>query len=297
MAESPALLVDKITHHYGKRAALLDLSLTVNAGEMFALLGPNGSGKSTLFRLISTLMPIQKGLIRVFGHDAATRQAEVRRRIGVVFQNPALDKQLTVAENLDCHAHLYGLSGALLKQRRNALLERFGVADRAHDLAGQLSGGLRRRVELAKALLPEPKLLILDEPSTGLDVAGLSIVLTTHLMDEAERCSRLSIIDHGKLLATGTPEALAGQVGGDVITFSGAYPEKIATLVEERLQVKVSRVDRALRVEKPQAHLFVPQLIEAVPGMIDSISIGRPTLDDVFVHITGRRLEDRDSDR
>ncbi len=308
MHDGGALRIDQVTHQYGnERLALDGLSLAVAPGELYALLGPNGSGKSTLFRLISTIMPLQKGSISVFGFDATREQEAVRRHLGVVFQNPALDKQLTVSENLACHGHLYGLRGAKLEQRIRLLLERFRISSRANERVLKLSGGMRRRVELAKALIPEPKLLLLDEPSTGLDVSSridlwtlleemrresqVTIVLTTHLMDEADRCNHVAIIDQGKLLASGSPNELKSRVGGDVISFTGPEPDQLASAVQEKLGVAVQRLDRMLRIERPEAHLFLPQLIEAVPGMIDSVSIGRPTLDDVFVHITGRRLE------
>jgi len=307
MQDGTALRIDQVTHHYGERRALDGLSLSVAPGEIFSLLGPNGSGKSTLFRLISTIAPVQTGTISVFGFDAVKEQDSVRRHIGVVFQNPALDKQLTVTENLTCQGHLYGLHGAKLARRIDTLLERFQLKKRAQERVNTLSGGLRRKVELAKALIPEPKLLLLDEPSTGLDVSAridlwtlleemrtnsrITIVMTTHLMDEADRCDRLAIIDHGKLLTLGSPADLKSRVGGDVISFTGPQPDELAVRVSQKLGVTVAKIDRTLRIERPQAHLFLPQLIEAVPGMIDSVSIGRPTLDDVFVQITGRRLD------
>ena len=306
MTPVPALNVDHVTHRYGERVALSDLSFQVAAGEMFALLGPNGSGKSTLFRLISTIMPLQDGQIVVGGFSVRSERDAVRGRIGVLFQNPALDKQLTVAENLRCHGHLYGIGGAKLRNRVGELLERFNLNDRAADRVASLSGGMRRKVELVKVLIPEPRLLLLDEPSTGLDVAarielwnllretrkssGMTIAITTHLMDEADRCDRIAIIDTGKLLAEGSPDELKSRVGGDVITFSGPEMDRLKSQVEQKMGTPVIRVDDVLRIERHDAHRFVPELIESLPGLIDSISVGRPTLDDVFVHITGRRL-------
>ncbi len=309
MSVSLALQVDRVSHHYTRdRAALDGLSFDVPAGEIFAMLGPNGSGKSTLFRLISTILPLQSGEIRVAGNSVRTDQDAVRGKIGVVFQNPALDKQLTVCENLRFHGHLYGIRGTPLQSRIDALLDRFDLAARASDRVMTLSGGMRRKVELAKALIPEPALLLLDEPSIGLDVSarielwkllaemrkasGLTIVLTTHLMDEADRCERLAIINNGKLVAIDSPNELKSKIGGDVISLSGPDNAGLARVIEDKLKLQVTQLPSSLRIEKPDAHRFVSMLVEAAPGMIDTLSVARPTLDDVFVHLTGRGLND-----
>jgi ABC-2 type transport system ATP-binding protein len=252
-------------------------------------------------------MPMQSGSIRVFGHDVAAHPLAARRQMGVLFQSPALDKQLTVAENIAWHGRLYGLSGKEITTRLNDLLTRLGIADRAKEFAGKLSGGMRRKVELAKALLPRPKLLLLDEPSTGLDVAaridfwqllhelrqqtGLSILLTTHLMDEADRCDRLTILEQGKAVAQNTPDALKRQISGDIITLTSADPDDLQKALRERLHIDAVRVDQTLRFERAEAHLFVPHVVTALPGLIDSIAVTRPSLDDVFVRLTGRRLD------
>lgn len=307
-ATTPAVQIEDVGYRYGQRVALSGVSLEIAAGEIFGLLGPNGSGKSTLFKLLSTLVPLQEGSIRVQGHDVARDPGAVRRQIGVVFQHPALDKHLTVLENLRYHARLFGLSGAQITRRAGELLERFGLADRAGEIVSTLSGGMRRKVELIKALLPRPRVLILDEPSTGLDVnarldlrntletlrksGDLTVILTTHLMDEADHCDRLAVLDGGRVLKTATPEALKDEIGGDVITVGGSNLEALEIAVRERLNLSPSRLHDRIRFERPQAHLFVPELITALPGLIDTVSIGRPTLDDVFVHLTGRQLHD-----
>lgn len=308
MSEPLALQVENVAFRYGERVALDGISFNVRPGEMMGLLGPNGSGKSTLFKLLSTILAPQSGAMAVFGIDVATRPAEVRRKIGVVFQSPALDKQLTVAENLRYHARLHGINKSQAESEMGGLLERFKLTDRRNELVQSLSGGMRRKVELAKAILAKPKLLLLDEPSTGLDVAarielwqllaelrqsdpGLSILVTTHLMDEADRCDRLAILDEGKLLADEAPDKLKDRIGGDVIRFTGPDLPLLRNMLAEKLKVDATLVDGALRIERPSAHLFVPHLIEAAPGLIESITVGRPTLDDVFVKLTGRRLE------
>ena len=306
-ADPAALTVQNVAFRYGERVALSGVSFEVMPGQAFGLLGPNGSGKSTLFKLLSTILRPQAGVMKVFGLDVAKQAAEVRRAIGVVFQSPALDKQLTVAENLRFHARLYAIPRKAADARMNGLLKRFDLSARRDDLVLSLSGGMRRRVELAKAILAKPKLLILDEPSTGLDVSArielwqllgelrksdptLTILLTTHLMDEADRCDRLGILDQGKLLADATPDALKDAIGGDIIRFGGPDLKHLREVIHAKLGVEAKVVDDRLHIERPSAHLFVPHLIEAAPGLIETVTVGRPTLDDVFVRLTGRRL-------
>ena len=314
-ANSPTVLAvaaANLRHRYGERTALDDVSFTVEPGEIFGVLGPNGGGKSTLFRILSTLMPFQEGSLRLFGHDPANERNEVRRDLGVVFQSPSLDPFLNTEENLRHQGHLYGLSGTLLSSRMDELLERFGLGDRRRERVSQLSGGLRRRVEIAKALLHRPRLLVLDEPSTGLDpgarremwshlhglAAGfrVTVVFTTHFMDEADRASRLAVLDRGRLVALDTPESLKNRVGGDVLTVEADEPEALARAVVERFGADSVVVDGRIRLERPRGHEFLPVLVEAFPGRIRSIAVGKPTIEDVFVHLTGHRLDDAEGD-
>lgn len=302
-----ALEVAALSHAYGERRALDALSFTVGAGEIFGLLGPNGSGKSTLFRILSTLITSTSGTLRVFGHDVRAEPAHVRRAIGVVFQSPALDPLLTVHENLRHHGQLYGLRGKHLDDRIVAVLDGLGVADRRRDPVRTLSGGLARRVEVAKALLSEPRMLVLDEPSTGLDPtarrdlwsalvrlreqSATTIVLTTHLMDEAAGCDRVALLDRGTLVALGTPAELTAMVGGDVLWLASASPETLAEAIAARFGLEAGVVDGRVRIERERAHEIVAGIVEAFPGQIDAVTMTRSSLDDVFVHLTGRRFD------
>jgi ABC-2 type transport system ATP-binding protein len=301
-----ALEIANVRHRYGERESLRGLSFSVSAGDVFALLGPNGGGKTTLFRIVSTLIKPSAGSVEVFGTDAIRRPASARRHLGVVFQHPAVDPWLTVVENLRTHAALYGLRGARRARLIERALERFGLTPRAADRVSALSGGLRRRVELAKALLPEPPLLVLDEPSAGLDPvarrdllqeltrlrddAGTTVVLTTHLMDEAAVCDRVGILHEGRLAAIGAPNALTEAIGGDVVSIECRNPEVLMAGLASRFGVTAQLVDGRVRVERPRAHEFVPTVVEAFPGEVLTIAVGRPTLEDVFVHHTGTSI-------
>jgi ABC-2 type transport system ATP-binding protein len=306
--QAPAVRVQSLGHRYGSRTALKGVSFSVNPGEVFGVLGPNGGGKSTLFRILSTMIPAGEGSVELFGRDPRRSQNAVRRDLGVVFQAPSLDPFLTARENLRHQGHLYGLSGRSLDARMDQLLGMFDLGDRRGDRVSQLSGGLRRRVEIAKSLLHEPKLLILDEPSTGLDPgarrdmwayldtlrqrSGVTILFTTHYMDEAEHAERVAVLDRGHLVAVDTPESLKRQLGGDVITIETEEPERLAAEIEERFQTQGKVVDGRLHLERPRGHAFVTTVVEAFPGRITSIAVGKATLEDVFIHLTGHGLED-----
>ncbi|HKN01548.1 MAG TPA: ATP-binding cassette domain-containing protein [Candidatus Binataceae bacterium] len=291
---------------YGDRAALDDVSFAISRGEIFGFLGPNGGGKTTLFKLLSTLVPIQSGHAAMLGYDLAADTMAVRRKLGVVFQHPSLDGKLTVAENLAHHGHLYGIYGRELRASSAQALERLGLSTRADDLVETLSGGLQRRVELAKALLHKPELLLLDEPSTGLDPAarrefsnylahlreheGVTVVLTTHYLEEAERCDRIAILDTGRIVAMAPPGELKASVGGDVVVIHSAAPELLQRKMLQRLKLKSQLVDRTLRIERPRAHEIVAEVVEAFGDEVESVSFGKPTLEDVFVHLTGHQF-------
>ena len=290
----------------GPGKALAGLDFQVAPGEIYGFLGPNGGGKTTLFRILATLAPAERGTIQVFGVDLRRQAREVRRHLGVVFQNPSLDLQLTVAENLTHQGQLYGLTGRDLAARIERQMARFRLADRRDQRARELSGGLRRRAEIAKALLHEPRLLLLDEPSTGLDPAarrdlwdtleelqqgGVTVLLTTHFMEEGDRCDRLALIDQGRLVAEGAPAVLKEEIGGDVVTLTGPDPAALARDLAARFpELKPEVRDGAVRLERERAHEWVARLVEALPGRIDALTVARPTLEDVFLHRTGHQL-------
>jgi ABC-2 type transport system ATP-binding protein len=302
--------ISHLRHVYGTRVALDDVSFSIPSGEIFALLGPNGGGKSTLFKILSTLIPATSGTVRLFDEDIPPDPQGVRARIGVVFQYPSLDPKLTVAENLRCHGHLYGMSGKTLRDRMDVVLQRLGLNDRTQDMVVTLSGGLQRRVELAKGLLHQPTLLLLDEPSTGLDPGarrdfndylhllrdqgGTTIVLTTHIMEEAERCDRVGILHQGKLVALDTPDKLKAQVGGDVVAIRTQNVSALREKLMQRFACEPMLVDGTLRVERSQGHEFVREVVEAFPGEVQSVTFGKPTLEDVFIHQTGHRFWDEE---
>jgi len=299
--------VENLAHSYGARRALAGVSFGVKQGEIFGLLGPNGSGKSTLFRILSTMMSPSGGRAVLAGCDVERQPKEVRSRIGVVFQSQSLDKKLTVEENLRGQGHLHGLSGGALAARVTEAMARLGLTDRRRDFVQTLSGGLRRRVEIAKSLLHEPAILLMDEPSTGLDPGarrelwqyiaelrarqGVTVLLTTHILDEADRCDRLLLLHEGRVVAEGTPAELKSRIGGDVVVLEVSDPPALKEQVAARFGVAPRIVDRTLRVEIANGHRFITEVVEAFPGMIESVALHKPTLEDVFLDETGVSID------
>ncbi len=304
---SPAVIqLQDLRHSYGDRVALAGVSFDVRPAEIFGLLGPNGSGKTTTFRILSTLMIPSGGHALVMGHDVAREPAAVRREIGVVFQAQSIDIKLTAEENLTHVGHLYGLRGAALKNRVAEMLSRVGLADRAKEKAETFSGGMKRRLELAKGLLHRPSVLLLDEPTTGLDPGArrdlwqylqilrdeerVTVLVTTHLMEEAERCDRLAIYANGSVVAFGTPAELKSEIGGDVILLEASEPESLTQRIRTRFGLKPTVMGHQVRLEIENGHRFVTDVVEAFPGEIEGVSIHKPSLEDVFIRRTGHRF-------
>lgn len=306
-AGDPAVIsVQDVVHRYDDRTALSGVSFQVRSAELFGLLGPNGSGKTTLFRILSTLMVPSGGRAMILGNDVAKDPNRLRRQIGVVFQSQSIDVKLTAAENLRHQGHLYGLQGAVLKARIAEMLSRVGLSDRANEKAETFSGGMQRRLELAKGLLHRPSVLLLDEPTTGLDPGArrdvwqylqilrdeerVSVIVTTHLMEEAERCDRLAILNEGKLVALGTPTELKQEIGGDVILLDTKDAEALADKIRVHFRLHPQVLDGQVRLEREQGHRFITDVVEAFPGEVEAISVSKPSLEDVFIRRTGHKF-------
>ncbi|RLT03534.1 MAG: ABC transporter ATP-binding protein [Planctomycetota bacterium] len=299
-------VAQNIRYHYGTRTALDDVSFSVATGMLFGLLGPNGSGKTTLFRLLATLIPMQSGELSVCGFDVTTQQSAVRRQLGVTFQSPAVDVRLTVAENLRCHGSIYGLSGATLNHRVSEMLNQFGIADRRQTIVGTLSGGLKRRVELAKGLMHDPKVLLLDEPTSGLDprarqefwelvtaqqkTQGTTIIVATHLMPEAELCDRVLLLDRGRTVAEGAPMELQSQLNGERLTVrlrdAARHVDSLRAMIGGNVEIQGDRI--RLRARNPAEQ--IREIMQAFGDQILGLELTRPSLEDVFLELTGRSL-------
>jgi ABC-2 type transport system ATP-binding protein len=310
VAHAPAaavISIQNVVHRYENRTALNGVSFDVRPAELFGLLGPNGSGKTTLFRILSTLMIPTAGRAVIMGYDATQDSARVRRQIGVVFQAQSFDPKLTAYENLWHQGHLYGLHGPALKTRVHEILARVGLADRAKERVETFSGGMQRRIELGKGLLHHPAVLLLDEPTTGLDPGArrdlwqylqilrdeenVSVLVTTHLMEEAERCDRLAIMNEGNLVALGRPADLKNEIGGDVIMLDAIHDaESLAERVRARFLVETAVLGNQVRIERASGHRFVTDVVEAFPGEIQAVSVSKPALEDVFIRRTGHKF-------
>ncbi|HQR30402.1 MAG TPA: ABC transporter ATP-binding protein [Anaeromyxobacteraceae bacterium] len=305
--EPARLAAEGLRFSYGDRVALDGVSFAVRPGEVFGFLGPNGAGKSTLFSILAGLLAPSAGRLLLDGRPLDGSSRALRARMGVVFQEPSLDAKLTAEENLRLGAALFRVPRAEARSRARALLEAAGLSDRARDAAGKLSGGMRRRLEIARALVHRPDVLLLDEPTTGLDAlafrrtweslrslrgaSGATVVLTTHRPDEAAACDRLAVLSRGRIVAVETPASLLSRVAGDVVVVEADEPAALAGEIAARLGLPARASGETVLIERERGHELVPRLVEAFPaGRFRSVSVRRPSLADAFLHATGEDL-------
>jgi ABC-2 type transport system ATP-binding protein len=297
---------------FGPLTAVDHVSFQVEDGEVFGFLGPNGAGKTTTINVLCTLMRPTAGRARVAGYDVATQRDAVRQSIGLVFQDPSLDDQLTAYENLQFHAHVYDVAGRERAERIEEVLRVVELWDRRDAVVRTFSGGMKRRLEIARGILHHPRVLFLDEPTLGLDpqtrehvweyilevqrAHHITIFMTTHYMDEAEHCDRIAIIDLGKIVALDTPDALKRMVGVDIVTVQTEDSERAAREIRERYGLEPQRDDTRLRLEVEAGAEFIPRLVRDLGVAVRSVDLHRPTLDDVFLKLTGRAIREGEAD-
>ena len=319
MMEKYAIRVENLTKDFNGFVAVDSISFNVKRGELFGLLGPNGAGKTTTINMLSTLLKSTSGYAELEGLDVSKNKDAVRNNIGIVFQDPALDNRLTGRENLEFHAMMYGIGKEERRKRIKEVLELVELTDKANTLVENYSGGMKRRLEIARGLIHKPKVLFLDEPTLGLDVqtrrhiwdyikklnkeSGITIILTTHYMEEADYlCDRLAIIDHGKIVALNTPNKLKDELGGDVVSLE--VNRNIRDLLNRLKNLKwiktMKEHDGILSLTTWKGEKRIPGLIEAAKKIgvtVDSVNLHKPSLDDVFLHFTGRTIREQEAGR
>ncbi len=312
MRESPptteAISVEGLVKRYGEIEAVRGIDFAVASGETFGFLGPNGAGKSTTINILCTLVRPSAGVAFVAGHDVVRERDQVRRNIGLVFQDTTLDGYLTAEQNLRLHAELYGMARGAVSERLQQVMEMVGLWERRASLVGTFSGGMKRRLEIARGLLHSPRVLFLDEPTVGLDPQtrssiwtyiselkrdeDITIFLTTHYMDEAEYCDRIAIMDRGTIVALDTPEALKASVGKDRVQIQTDDDEAAIEALRERFEIDAVLAEGAVTFGVSEGEQFVPRLFAELGQSIRSVNVSRPSLDDVFMSYTGTTIRD-----
>jgi ABC-2 type transport system ATP-binding protein len=309
--QGPAVSVAGLVRRYGELEAVRGIDLSVHADETFGFLGPNGAGKSTTINVLCTLIKPTEGSAQVAGYDVLTERDEVRRNIGLVFQDTTLDTYLTAERNLRLHAELYGMPRGVIEGRLREVLETVGLWDRRSHKVSTFSGGMKRRLEIARGLLHSPRVLFLDEPTIGLDpqtrasIWGyirelrerehITIFMTTHYMDEAEYCDRIAIIDHGKIIALDTPEALKASIGKDRVQIHTEDDPAALSALATQFGIAATMAEGAVTFGVEEGEQFVPKLFADFPVTIRSVNVSRPTLDDVFMSYTGTTIRDAEA--
>jgi ABC-2 type transport system ATP-binding protein len=312
MSTAPAITVRGLAKTFGEVRAVRGVDFEVATGEVFGFLGPNGAGKTTTINMLCTLAKPTSGEARVAGHDVVTERDDVRRNIGLVFQDPTLDGYLTAAQNLKLHAELYGVQSDLVQPRMRQVMEMVGLWDRKDSVVGTFSGGMRRRLEIARGLMHSPRVLFLDEPTIGLDPQTrrsiwdyirelkereeITIFMTTHYMDEAEWCDRIAIMDHGEIVALDSPEALKAGVGKDRVTIHTDDDEAAIAALQRQFGIEAQIREGAVVFGVTRGEEFVPRLFAEFELSIRSVAVSRPTLDDVFMSYTGTTIRDAEED-
>jgi ABC-2 type transport system ATP-binding protein len=309
---APAIAVQSLTKNFGEVRAVRGVDFEVEAGEVFGFLGPNGAGKTTTINMLCTLARPTSGSACVAGYDVVSQRDQVRRNIGLVFQDPTLDGYLTAAQNLRLHAELYGVQRELVMPRMQQVMTMVGLWERRDHTVGTFSGGMRRRLEIARGLMHSPRVLFLDEPTIGLDPQTrrsiwnyiselkaheeITIFMTTHYMDEAEWCDRIAIMDHGQIVALDAPETLKAQVGSDRVTIHTTDDDAAIAALRDVFEVDARVTEGAVTFSVPGGEEFVPRLFAELGVPIRSVSVSRPTLDDVFMSYTGTTIRDAEDD-
>jgi ABC-2 type transport system ATP-binding protein len=309
---TPAISVRGLEKRYGEVHAVKGVEFDVATGEVFGFLGPNGAGKTTTISMLCTLVTPTAGSATVAGHDVVRERNDVRRNIGLVFQDPTLDNYLSAEENLKLHAELYGLRRSVVAPRLRQVLEMVGLWERRESVVGTFSGGMRRRLEIARGMMHSPRVLFLDEPTIGLDPQtrrsiwtyirelkereAITIFMTTHYMDEAEWCDRIAIMDNGQIVALEAPEKLKAGVGKDRVTLHVEDDEAAIAALAERFGIEARRSEGAISFGVAGGEEFVPRLFAELGVPIQGVSVHRPTLDDVFMSFTGTTIRDAEED-
>jgi len=305
----PIIKVENLSKHFNGLTAVDNISFEVDEGTIFGFLGPNGAGKTTTINILCTLLSPTSGKASIAGYDCLTEPSEVRKSLGIVFQDTTLDKDLTAYENLMFHAYLYDVKKREMKSRIDDALHFVDLYERKNDLVKKFSGGMKRRLEVARGMIHRPRVLFLDEPTLGLDPQtrtnlwefisdlprkhNVTIFMTTHYMEEAEVCNKIAIIDKGRIIISGTPEQLKKSVGGDVIYISTSDNAKARLEIEKLFDVEVSEKNNELFLTTLRGDACIPEIIKAIGEKVLSVRLQRPTLNDVFLKMTGKQIREQ----